>query len=185
MARYEHLPIYKSAMDLAMEMEKTVRNMSRYDKYGIGTELRKRSLAILSFVVRANSTDKKREVLEKIRITIEEVKQLLFLGKETKALPSFTIFKKFFEIVGTDAEELAIQNHLKPYYKRRKKHYGFRRHRLRKILYSMKTNYMSGVLVRETDEITDKIKARIPVYSWKLRKPVQLELFSKEGRRKV
>jgi len=31
MARYEHLPIYKSAMDLALEMEKTVRNMSRYD----------------------------------------------------------------------------------------------------------------------------------------------------------
>ena len=30
MARYEHLPIYKSAMDLALEMEKTVRNMSRY-----------------------------------------------------------------------------------------------------------------------------------------------------------
>jgi len=36
MARYEHLPIYKSAMDLALEMEKTVRNMGRYDKYGIG-----------------------------------------------------------------------------------------------------------------------------------------------------
>ena len=106
MARYEHLPIYKSAMDLALEMEKTVRNMSRYDKYGIGAELRKRSLAILSFVVRANSTDKKKEVLEEIRITIEELKQLLFLGKETKALPSFQIFKKLVE----QAEAVAKQN---------------------------------------------------------------------------
>ena len=106
MARYEHLPIYKSAMDLALEMEKTLRNMSRYDKYGIGTELRKRSLAILSFVVRANSTDKKKEVLEEIRITIEELKQLLFLGKETKALPSFSIFKKLVE----QAEAVAKQN---------------------------------------------------------------------------
>ena len=106
MARYEHLPIYKSAMDLALEMEKTVRNMSRYDKYGIGTELRKRSLAILSYVVRANSMDNKKEVLEEIRITIEELKQLLFLGKETKALPSFQIFKKLVE----QAETVAKQN---------------------------------------------------------------------------
>jgi hypothetical protein len=110
MARYEHLPIYKSAMDLALEMEKTVRNMSRYDKYGIGTELRKRSLAILSFVVRANSSDNKREVLEEIRITIEELKQLLL--------------------------------------------------------------------------ITNKIKARIPVYSWKLQKSIQLELFKTEERKR-
>jgi stage III sporulation protein SpoIIIAA len=94
MARYQHLPIYKSAMDLAQEMEKTIRNMSRYDKYGIETEVRKRSLAILSFVVRGNSTDNKRNVLDEIRTTIEGLKQLLFLGKETKTMPSFIVFKK-------------------------------------------------------------------------------------------
>ena len=66
-------------MDLALEMEKTVRNMSRYDKYGIGTELRKRPLAILSYVVRENSIDNKREVLKGICNTIKEQKQLLFL----------------------------------------------------------------------------------------------------------
>jgi hypothetical protein len=31
MARYEHLPIYKEAFDLALYFEKTVRGMSRYD----------------------------------------------------------------------------------------------------------------------------------------------------------
>ena len=40
MARYEHLPIYKEAFDLALYFEKTVRGMSRYDKYTLGTDLR-------------------------------------------------------------------------------------------------------------------------------------------------
>jgi len=39
---------------------------------------------------------------------------------------------------------------------------------------------MSGVLIRETEEITNKIKAMIPVYSWKLQRAVQLELFKTE-----
>ncbi len=33
MARYEHLPIYKKAMDLAIYLEKIVRSVSRYHKY--------------------------------------------------------------------------------------------------------------------------------------------------------
>ena len=97
-------------MDLALEMKKILRNKSRCDKYGFGTELRNRSLAILTFVVRANSSDNKREVLEEIRITIEELKHLLL--------------------------------------------------------------------------ITNKIKARIPVYSWKLQRAVQLELFKTEERKR-
>ena len=40
MARYGHLPIYKKAMDLAVHMEQTVRNFSRYHKYTLGSELR-------------------------------------------------------------------------------------------------------------------------------------------------
>jgi hypothetical protein len=40
MARYEHLPIYKQAMDIAVYFEKTVAHFSRYHKYTLGTELR-------------------------------------------------------------------------------------------------------------------------------------------------
>jgi len=145
MARYEHLPIYKSAMDLALEMEKTVRNMSRYDKYGIGTELRKRSLSILSFVLRENSSDHRREVLEEIRITIEELKQLLFIEKETKALQSLIIRQgRFYEIIGKDAVDLARLNRLKPYYRKGQIQYGFRTNRIRKILYIMKVHICQG-----------------------------------------
>jgi hypothetical protein len=71
MARYEHLPIYKSAIDLAIFMENQVRNMSRYNKYTVGAELRKRTLAALSYVVRANSVYEKIEPLSELRIILE------------------------------------------------------------------------------------------------------------------
>ena len=40
MARYEHLPIYKAALDAAVHFEKVVAGFSRYHKYTLGTELR-------------------------------------------------------------------------------------------------------------------------------------------------
>jgi len=43
MARYEHLPIYKQAMDVAVHFEKVVAGFSRYHKYTLGTELRSRT----------------------------------------------------------------------------------------------------------------------------------------------
>ena len=43
MARYEHLPIDKTAMDLAVYVELVVRNFSRYHKYRLGSELRLQS----------------------------------------------------------------------------------------------------------------------------------------------
>ena len=46
MARYEHLPIYKKAMDLTVYLEKIVRNFSRYHKYTLGSELRAKSREI-------------------------------------------------------------------------------------------------------------------------------------------
>ena len=43
MARYEHLPIYKKAMDLTVYLEKIVGNFSRYHRYPLGSELRAKS----------------------------------------------------------------------------------------------------------------------------------------------
>ncbi len=97
MAKYEHLPIYKAAMDLAVFMENQVRRMDRYNKYVIGSEMRKRTLHILSLVVKANSVRDKAEALTELRVTLEELRQLLFLAKETKALASFTVYKEIME----------------------------------------------------------------------------------------
>ena len=38
MARYEHLPIYKQALDVAVHFEKVVAEFSRYHQYTLGTE---------------------------------------------------------------------------------------------------------------------------------------------------
>ncbi len=40
MARHEHLPIYKAALDMTVHFEKLVAGFSRYHKYTLGTELR-------------------------------------------------------------------------------------------------------------------------------------------------
>ena len=51
MARYEHLPIYKKAMDPTIYVEKVVRNFSRYHKYTLGSELRAKSREIVGVAV--------------------------------------------------------------------------------------------------------------------------------------
>lgn len=51
MARYEHLPIYKKAMDLAIYVEKIVRNFSRYHKYTLGSELREKSREVVEAII--------------------------------------------------------------------------------------------------------------------------------------
>jgi len=56
MARYEHLPIYKKAMDLTIYCEQIVRNFSRYHKYTLGSELRQKSREVVKLIIKANST---------------------------------------------------------------------------------------------------------------------------------
>jgi hypothetical protein len=63
MAQYEHLPIYKSAMDVAVYFERTVKNFSRYHKYTLGSELRALSRAIIKQIVQANSARDKLPLL--------------------------------------------------------------------------------------------------------------------------
>lgn len=43
MARHEHLPIEKAALDMTVHFEKSVAGFSRHHKYTLGTELRQGS----------------------------------------------------------------------------------------------------------------------------------------------
>jgi hypothetical protein len=43
MARYEHVPIYKTAMDLTVYREQVVHNVSRDYTYRLGSDLRQQS----------------------------------------------------------------------------------------------------------------------------------------------
>lgn len=97
MAKYEHLPIYKHSLDLVICLEKHVKSMSRYNKYGLGIDIRKKSYEVLSLVIRANSTNAKKPILQELRIKLEELKQFFLVAKETKALPSFGVFNEVME----------------------------------------------------------------------------------------
>ena len=52
MTRYEHLLIYKWAMDLTIYFERIVRNFIRYHKYTPGSKLREKSREIVGLIIK-------------------------------------------------------------------------------------------------------------------------------------
>jgi len=93
MAKYEHLPIYKKSMDLAVHIHDCIKNFSRYNKYTIGTDLRNISREIMKLIVRANSAIDKIDVLVELVETCEMMKIMLMFAKETKAFQNFKSFQ--------------------------------------------------------------------------------------------
>jgi hypothetical protein len=85
MAYYEHLPIYRKAMETAVYFESIVRNFSRYNKYGLGAEMRTKSRDIVKLIIKANSEKSKFPLLYELRLHIEELKILIRISKEAKA----------------------------------------------------------------------------------------------------
>lgn len=89
MARYEHLPMYKTAMDLTVYVEQVVRNFSRYHKYTLGSDLRQQSRELVTWIIRANSQADKLPVLYDLRERLEALQVLLRIGKEVRAFQKF------------------------------------------------------------------------------------------------
>ena len=89
MARYEHLPIYKKAMDVAIYMEKVVAGFSRYHKYTLGADLRNKSKEIVNLIVKANSSQNKLSSLHDLRGELEALIIVIRMCKEVKAFKSF------------------------------------------------------------------------------------------------
>jgi hypothetical protein len=79
MARYDHLPIYRAAFDLAVHIEKTVRHFSRYHKYSLGTELREGSRGLLARIVEANTSRERGPVLDQLGQELEQFSVLVRL----------------------------------------------------------------------------------------------------------
>ena len=98
MAYYEHLPIYRKAMETAVYFEKTVRNFSRYNKYNLGAEMRTKSRDIVKLIIKANSSRNKLPLLYELREHIEELKVLIRISKESKAFHNFNSFKHAFDL---------------------------------------------------------------------------------------
>jgi hypothetical protein len=105
-ARYEHLPIYREAFDLALYFEKTVRSMARYDKYTLGADPRNLSREVLRLIQRANSEEDRVETLKEIRSRVEELKAVLRLARESGALAK----AKSYEFAGGMVVSIGRQN---------------------------------------------------------------------------
>ena len=88
MARYDHLPIYRAAFDLAVHLEKLVRHFSRYHKYTLGTELRDGSRRILAQIIEANDSRERGRVLALLRQELERFRVLTRLCHESGAFAS-------------------------------------------------------------------------------------------------
>ena len=99
MARYEHLPIYKQAMDVAVHFEKVVAGFPRYHKCTLGTELRNQSRAVVALIVKATAARDKRPQLLALRERLDELLILIRLAKEVRAFKSFQAFQYVVEQV--------------------------------------------------------------------------------------
>ncbi|MDY0361897.1 MAG: four helix bundle protein [Desulforegulaceae bacterium] len=93
MAYYEHLPIFKKAMDLALYLEEIVKNFSRYHKYTLGQDLRDLSRKILMQIIRVNSEYDKKQHLKELVILCDMQKTMLVFCKEAKAFNNFNSFQ--------------------------------------------------------------------------------------------
>ena len=97
MSQYEHLPLYKKAMDLTIYLENLVRGFSRYHKYTLGTDLRNLSREVVRLIIKVNSERNKHTTLTMLRDTIEELKVTLRICKEVKAFKNFDSFQHAIE----------------------------------------------------------------------------------------
>ena len=98
-SRYENLPIYRAAQNLAVYFETLVRHFERYHKYAIGADFRNLTRRILVLVAKANTLAVRQEYLGEAREKLEELKILVHLGKEIKAFRSFKNFETAVKLV--------------------------------------------------------------------------------------
>jgi hypothetical protein len=96
---YENLPIYKLATELAVRMDKVVREFSRFHKYTLGARLRDSALDLVLLVARANRREERVATLDLLCRQVEELKVLMNLGKELQAFQSFREFAQLMEQV--------------------------------------------------------------------------------------
>jgi len=89
----EGLPIYKSALSLAVYMEQIVRRFEKYHKYTMGVELRQKSKRLLFAINRVNMSEDKLQALRVLRDTCEDMKMLIQLSKELEAFKNFKQFE--------------------------------------------------------------------------------------------
>ena len=95
-SHYERLPIYKSAMDLALKIDGVAKKLPRYHKYTLGQELRQQAMDLVLFVARANRREDRAYWVTELCYRTEDLKITCNLGRELRA---FNSFKQFAQVM--------------------------------------------------------------------------------------
>jgi hypothetical protein len=105
--------------------------------------------------------------------------QLSFYMRRFKDTLMIMQLGKFYELYGRDADFLANSVGLKKYKRNgRLETYGLPIHKIGFLLNKAMKFRISLVLIRQTGELSDRIKTRLPSVQWVLARPVQMDLFN-------
>jgi hypothetical protein len=87
------LPIFRSALALAVYIETIVKGFEKYHKYTIGEDMRSFSKEMVFIINRVGLSKDKETLLRELRDKCEDMKMLLLISKELKAFKSFKQFE--------------------------------------------------------------------------------------------
>jgi hypothetical protein len=91
--------IWADAMRLATEIEVAVRGFSRYQKYTLGSDMRRQAAEICRGVARAVRFPEQRvAALQALVIAVEDLKITIQLAKEVQAFANFAQFQRVVEL---------------------------------------------------------------------------------------
>ena len=96
MARYEHLPIYKSVYDLNLYFFRLAQGLPKDYKYGLAQEIGGLLTELMDRVVLANNDEDKTGELKKGLVLVERIKFKARLLHDLKVMKAVS-YKFFFE----------------------------------------------------------------------------------------
>ena len=99
MRHLNHLPIWRDANRLMLEVEQAVRGFPRYHKYTVGSELRASVLRLCRTIHRAWSRKGGRlKLVQQVSELIDDIKMQAQLARELRAFANFAQFQRVAEL---------------------------------------------------------------------------------------
>ena len=96
MARYDHLPLFKSAYDFKLYFVRLSRGFPKDFKYGLALEIRKLCAEIIDNIILANNNSQKTEYLQNVLLAVERLKIKVRLLKDLTVIKTSS-YKFTFE----------------------------------------------------------------------------------------